>query len=74
MRSEKILKNSIANLTMQVLTIIIAFISRKLFLQYLGIEYLSVNGLFTNILSLLSLSELGFSGAITYHLYKPLAQ
>lgn len=72
MRAEKLLKNSITGIILQVVSILISFISRKLFLYFLGIEYVGANGLFSNVLSLLSISELGFSSAITYHLYKPL--
>ena len=50
------------------------FIVRIVFLQTLPIEYLGVNGLFTNILQFLSLAELGIGAAITYYLYKPLAE
>lgn len=49
------------------------FIVRIVFLQTLPIEYLGVNGLFTNVLAMLSLAELGIGPAIVYSLYKPLA-
>jgi O-antigen/teichoic acid export membrane protein len=44
------------------------------FVQCLAADYLGVNGLFTNILAMLSLAELGVGGAIVYALYKPLAE
>lgn len=53
--------------------LIVSFISRIFFIQILGNEYLGLNGLFTNILTVLSLAELGVGNAITYSLYKPLA-
>jgi len=53
---------------------VLGFISRTIFIRYLAVEYLGVNGLFTNILSLLSLAELGIAGAISYSLYQPLAE
>lgn len=43
------------------------------FTRTLSAEYLGVSGLFTNILSMLSLAELGIGSAIVYALYKPLA-
>lgn len=71
------IKNSIINGLMgvgyQFLLLILNFISRKIFLDCLGIEYLGLNGLFTNILVMLSLAELGVGTAINYNLYKPLA-
>lgn len=51
----------------------VTLVSRKVFLQNLGADYLGVDGLFANILSFLSMAELGIGSAITYSLYKPLA-
>lgn len=39
----------------------------------LAADYLGINGLFSNILTMLSLAELGIGTAIVYALYKPLA-
>lgn len=47
---------------------------RMVFTRMLSADYLGVNGLFTNILSMLSLAELGIGTAIVYALYKPLAE
>lgn len=53
---------------------LIGFVCRVVFVRILTAEYLGVNGLFTNILSMLSLAELGISSAITFALYKPIAE
>lgn len=53
---------------------IIGFVCRIVFVQYLAADYLGINGLFSNILSMLSLAELGISSAIIFALYKPIAQ
>lgn len=58
----------------QALKIIITFFTRKVFVLVLTQEYLGLNGTFSNILSMLSLAELGIGSAITYSLYKPLAE
>ncbi|MEQ2601652.1 hypothetical protein [Phocaeicola vulgatus] len=58
----------------QLLTILLTFVSRTAFIYTLGAEYLGLNGLFSNILSILALSELGIGGAIAFYLYKPLAR
>lgn len=58
----------------QILGLIISFISRIFFIKTLGSEYLGLNGLFTNILTVLSLAELGVGNAITFSLYKPLSE
>lgn len=57
----------------QFLSLILSFVTRTVFVVTLGNEYLSINGLFTNILTLLSFTELGIGSAIIYSLYKPLA-
>ena len=53
---------------------ILRFLVRYIFIYTLSIEYLGINGLFSNILSVLSLVELGIGPAIIYSLYKPLAE
>jgi O-antigen/teichoic acid export membrane protein len=73
MRTKNSIRNIITVLIGQIFGILITFISRMVFIRILGAEYLGVNGLFTNILSLLSLAEMGFGSAIIYSLYKPLA-
>ena len=55
------------------LSYIFTFATRKIFVVFLTIEYLGLNGLFSNILSMLSLAELGIGTAICFSLYKPLA-
>lgn len=52
--------------------ILMNFISQTVFIYVLGAEYLGLNGLFSNILSLLSMSELGIGVAISFYLYRPL--
>ena len=53
--------------------LIISFLGRIVFVKILTDEYLGLNSLFTNILTMLSLVELGVGSAIVYSLYKPLA-
>lgn len=73
MRSKKSIKNLFFAVGGNVINILITFISRTFFIKLLGNEYLGINGLFSNILTLLSLAELGVGASITYCLYKPLA-
>jgi O-antigen/teichoic acid export membrane protein len=69
-------KNTIRNISYavigQVLGIVISLIARTVFIEYLGSELLGVNGLFTNILVVLTLVELGIGPAISYSLFKPI--
>lgn len=74
MRVYNTIRNSTVSLTCQALSSLLSFINRTFFIYFLGIEYLGLSGLFTNILSVLSLAELGIGTSITFCLYKPLAQ
>ena len=58
----------------QGLSSILAFITRTVFINTLGRNYLGINGLFSDILTLLSLAELGVGTAIIYSMYKPFAE
>lgn len=53
---------------------ILGFVCRMVFVRCLPTEYLGISGLFTNVLSMLSLAEMGIGTAIVYALYKPLAE
>lgn len=73
-RTTNSIKNLVMNVISQLLTIICKIVTRTIFIQTLGKQYLGINGLFSNIITMLSLAELGFGTAITYNLYKPLAE
>ncbi|WLR42795.1 hypothetical protein LC087_00680 [Bacillus carboniphilus] len=74
MRTKFTILNIATGLGHQVIITALSFISRTVFIYTLGIEYLGVNGLFTNILALLSLAESGIGASIMYSLYKPVAE
>lgn len=72
-RTDFIAKNVKVAAISQSILILTNFVVRRVFIQTLGEEYLGLNGLFSDILSMLSLAELGFGTAIVFSLYKPLA-
>ncbi len=72
-RTNYVIKNAWVGVLAEAIAVLLSFISRTLFIKILGNEYLGINGLFTNVLTLLSVAELGVGEAIIYHLYKPLA-
>lgn len=74
MRSKNAVKNATVNLIARILEQIIAFISRTIFIHFLSLEYLGITSLFSNVLSVLNLAELGIGTAINVALYKPLAE
>lgn len=73
-RTENAIKNSAVSFFIQLLTILLKFLVQTVIIKYMGKEYLGLNGLFANILSMLSFADLGIGSAITFNLYKPLAE
>lgn len=67
-------RNVSAGFVSQGFTYLFGVINRVVFVRCLTAEYLGVNGLFTNVLSMLSLAELGIGSAIVFALYKPLSK
>lgn len=72
-RTENSVHNMAATLGGQLACNLVRMLCRTVFIQILGKEYLGISSLYTNILTLLSMSELGISTAVTYSLYRPLA-
>ncbi len=64
----------ISNFSANVISSFLSFVSRTVFIYYLGAEYLGYSGLLNNIFGFLSIAELGIGTAITFSLYEPLAQ
>lgn len=73
MRAKNSSYNVIVNIIQLMFTTVLSFVARTFFINILGKEILGLDGLFTNILSMLSLAELGIGTAISYNLYKSLA-
>lgn len=73
-RTENVARNLKSSVLFQITNILIKFLLRTVFIYTLGKEYLGVNGVFTNILTVLSLSELGLGTAIVYDMYRPIAE
>lgn len=67
-------KNIVVGVISKVILLILPFISRMVINRTIGVEYLGLNSLFTSILSVLTLSEMGLSSALVYHMYKPIAE
>ena len=66
-------RNIVSGFIKQFSGIIITFLIRTVIINALGANYQGINGLFTSILQILNLSDLGFSTAVTFVLYKPIA-
>ena len=72
-RTENSMMNVTTSLICQVVTMLCNFVVRIVFIRTLGSDYLGINGLFSSVLSILAISELGIGSAIVFSLYKPLA-
>lgn len=73
-RTKNTIRNVGTGLVVQLINKLMAFVVRTVFIKILNSEYLGVNGLFTNILTMLSFAELGIGTAIIFNMYKPVAE
>ena len=73
-RTKNTIYNFISSIGGQFIAILMQFIVRTVFIHTLGKSYLGISGLFSNILQMLSLAELGVGSAILFKLYDPLAK
>lgn len=73
-RTKNTILNALGGIAVKTSGFLTAFITRTIFLHVLGIEYAGVSSVFTNVLTVLSFAELGIGTAITYALYKPIAE
>ena len=71
-------KNAKRNITIgflnRTILLVLPFVVRSIINLTLGPEYLGLSSLFSSIIQVLSLTELGFSSAMVYHMYKPIAE
>lgn len=74
MREKIAIKSSIIGLGSKMITMILSLVVTKVYVQYLGIELKGIDGIFSNVLGFLQLTELGISTAIIYALYQPIVE
>ncbi len=72
-RTQNSSRNAMVGSLCQMLSMALTFVVQMVFVRTLNEEYLGISGWFSNILSVLSISELGIGTAIVVSLYKPLA-
>ncbi len=73
-RTKNATKNIIFGVILKIYQIIIPFFMRTALIYFLGVEYLGLNSLFTSVLQVLNLAELGVEHAIVFSMYKPIAE
>lgn len=74
MRVESSIKNLKYSYILKATSMLLHLVTRVVFIKYLSVELLGANGLFSNIIGILSFADLGIGAAITFSLYKPLEQ
>ena len=72
-RTKNSLRNIFVGAINRFVSILLPFICRTLIINILGTEYLGLNSLFTSIMNVLNVTELGFGTAITASMYRPIA-
>lgn len=72
-RTKNAKKNIIVGMADKVICIVLPFFVKTIIINVVGADYLGLNSLFSSILQVLNLSELGFSSAVVYSMYKPIA-
>ena len=73
-RVQNVKRNTTYSIVKFAVQLVLQFVLRTVLIYTLGAKYLGVNGLFTNIFSLLNLAELGIGSAIVFSMYKPIAE
>ena len=73
-RTKNAVKNSVSGIIYRVVCLLFPFAIRTILIRKLGIEYAGLGSLFTSLLQVLSLSELGFSTVVAFAMYKPVAE
>ena len=74
MHGKKIINNSMISIFYKITMLLLGFITRKIFIVYLGEEILGLNSLYSNLLEFLNLADLGIGVAVQYQLYEPLVK
>lgn len=73
-RTKNATRNIVFGVVLKIYQILIPFVMRTIIIHYLGVQYLGLNSLFTSILEVLNLAELGVGSAMVFSMYKPIAQ
>ena len=73
-KTKNAMRNIIFGMGLRIYQIIVPFLMRTAMIYFMGIEYLGLNSLFTSILQVLNLAELGVGSAMVYSMYKPIAE
>ena len=73
-RKKNATRNIIFGTCLKLYQIVVPFLMRTIMIYFMGVQYLGLNSLFTSVLQVLNLAELGVGSAMVYSMYKPVAE
>ena len=73
-RTQNAKRNIVFGIVNKLVTLFFPFVIRMIMIREIGAEYLGLGSLFSSILQVLNITELGFSSAVVYSMYKPIAE
>jgi len=73
-RTKNATRNIVFGIILKVYQIAVPFVMRTAMIYFMGVQYLGLNSLFTSVLQVLNLAELGVGSAMVYSMYKPIAE
>lgn len=73
-RKKNATRNIIFGTCLKLYQIVVPFLMRTIMIYFMGVQYLGLNSLFTSVLQVLNLAELGIGSAMVYSMYKPVAE
>lgn len=73
-RTRNTTRNTVWGIAEKLLALVLPFVARTILLHLLGEKYLGINSLFSSILQVLNMADLGIGTAIIYNMYKPIAE
>ena len=71
---QRAIRNATCGIVGRIVSLGLSFVLRTMMIYTLGSEYLGLNSLFSSILQILNLAELGIGSAIVYSMYRPIVQ
>lgn len=73
-RTKNAVRNIFFGVLLKIYQIVVPFAMRTAMIYFMGVQYLGLNSLFTSVLQVLNLAELGVGSAMVYSMYKPIAE
>lgn len=73
-RTRNATRNMMFGTLLKIYQMIVPFLMRTVMIYFMGVQYVGLNSLFTSILQVLNLAELGVGSAMVYSMYKPIAE